>query len=139
MPQLLARLLNDTFVRYVAASGIALGVDASSFFALVAAGLPAGSAAAMGYLIGIVAHWLISSRAVFAHELAERGAARTRQKMLFVASALGGLAVTTLIVSLGARLGINLAITKGVAVVASFTLTWVLRRWIVFRADVLPQ
>ncbi|HEY8592188.1 MAG TPA: GtrA family protein [Sphingomicrobium sp.] len=129
------RLWNDTFLRYVAASGIALGVDASCFFSLVAAGAQPGVAAAVGYAIGIAAHWLISSRAVFAHELAERGPARTRQKMLFVISALGGLALTTGIVSAGDALGINLAVTKAVAVGASFTLTWLARRWIVFRSD----
>ena len=127
------RLWNDTFLRYFAASGIALGVDASCFFMLVALGTRPALGAAIAYCIGILAHWLISSRAVFAHELADEGPERTRQKMLFVGSALAGLALTTLIVSIGAALGFNLALTKGVAVAASFTLTWLARRWIVFR------
>jgi putative flippase GtrA len=133
------KLWNDTFLRYVAASGIALGADASCFFMLVALGLKPGSAAALAYCIGIAVHWVISSRAVFVHELAERGAERTRQKMLFIGSALAGLALTTMIVSVGAAFGINLAVTKGAAVAASFTLTWLMRRWIVFRADGLAN
>ena len=133
------RLWNDTFLRYVAASGMALGADASCFFLLVALGLRPGLAAALAYCVGIAVHWLISSRAVFAHELADRGAERTRQKMMFVGSALAGLALTTAIVSGGAAFGINLAVTKGIAVAASFTLTWLMRRWIVFRADGLAH
>lgn len=131
------RLWNDTFLRYFAASGIALGVDASCFFTLMALGAKPGMGAAAAYCVGIVAHWLISSRAVFAHELAERGPERTRQKMLFVVSALVGLAATTLIVSTGAAFGLNLAVTKGIAVAASFSLTWVARRWIVFRPSLV--
>ena len=131
------KLWNDTFLRYFAASGIALGVDATCFFALAAMGARPGAAAAIGYCIGIATHWLISSRAVFADELAERGRERTRQKMLFVVSALAGLAVTTLIVSAGAAFGVPLAVTKGIAVAVSFTLTWIARRWIVFRPPAL--
>lgn len=131
------RLWNDTFLRYFAASGIALGVDASCFFTLMALGVRPGIGAALAYCVGILAHWLISSRAVFAHDLAERGPERTRQKMLFVVSALAGLAVTTMIVSSGAAIGLNLAVTKGIAVAASFTITWLARRWIVFRPGIL--
>lgn len=127
------RLWNDTFLRYFAASGIALGADASCFFLLVGAGARPGLAAAIAYCLGILVHWLISSRAVFVRELAARGPERTRQKMLFVVSAVAGLVLTTLTVSAGAAFGINLALTKGVAVAGSFTLTWMARRWIVFR------
>ena len=131
------RLWNDTFLRYFAASGIALGADATCFFMLVALGARPGAAAAFAYCVGILVHWLFSSRAVFVHELAVRGPERTRQKMLFVVSALAGLALTTLVVSAGAAFGINLAVTKAVAVAGSFTLTWLARRWIVFRPDAI--
>ena len=137
MRALAGKLWHDTFVRYFAVSGMALAVDATSFFALVAVGAAAGPAAALAYGIGIVAHWLLSSRAVFAGDLAERGSARTRQKVLFVLSALAGLALTTGIVTIGAELGINLVLTKGVAVAASFTVNWLIRRWVVFRPQQL--
>jgi putative flippase GtrA len=137
MRSLLGRLLRDTFLRYFAASGIALAIDSSSFFALVAVDAPPGPAAAVAYAIGIVAHWLITSRAVFVADLAEPGPARTRQKLLFVVSALAGLALTTAIVSAGAAMGASLVLTKGIAVAVSFTITWLIRRSVVFRPQAI--
>jgi putative flippase GtrA len=133
MRSILVKLWSDTFLRYFAASGIALSVDTSSFFALVAGGASPAVAAAVAYCVGIVAHWLITSRAVFVDDLAERGPARTRQKLLFVLTALAGLALTTAIVSIGARLGIGLVLAKSAAVAVSFAVTWLMRRLIVFR------
>jgi hypothetical protein len=51
---------------------------------------------------------------------------------MFVLSALAGLAATTAIVSAGAYTGVNLVLTKGVAVAVSFTINWLLRRFFVF-------
>lgn len=133
MLELAKRLTQDTFLRYFGASAGALAVDAGSFFAMVAAGAPAGPAAAAAYSLGIVAHWLIASRAVFIGDVAARGPARTRQKVLFVLSAFAGLAITTGIVTAGAAAGLSLVLTKGVAVVFSFTVNWLIRRRLVFR------
>ena len=133
MRALVLRAWRTTFLRYFASSAAALAVDTGCFFAMIAAGLPAGPASALAYSIGIVAHWLIVSRAVFAVELAEQGPARTRQKMLFVLSALAGLGVTTLVVSAGVALGAGPGISKAVAVALSFTVNWLIRRWVVFR------
>lgn len=121
-----------TLVRYLAASVGALAVDMGSFLALLSLGMLAAPAAAMGYALGIVAHWLFSSRAVFADSVAERGPQRTRQKAMFVVSALLGLGLTTLIVGTGAALGLDPRLAKLVAIGASFTLTWLLRSKIIF-------
>lgn len=133
---LAAKLYRMTFARYFASSAAALAVDSTCFFALVALGVPAGLASATAYSIGILAHWLITSRAVFAAEVAERGLARTRQKFGFVLSALAGLAATTAIVSAGASMGANLVLTKATAVAVSFTINWLLRRFLVFPPQV---
>jgi putative flippase GtrA len=135
MRALTTKLWNATFMRYFASSGMALCVDTSCFFGLVAIGAPAGASSAAAYSLGIVAHWLITSRAVFQDEVAERGSARTRQKALFVLSAGVGLAITTAIVSTGAAMGASLVVTKGIAIALSFTATWLLRRRIVFRRE----
>lgn len=136
LTSLLDRLRDRIFVLYVLASVCALAVDVGSFLALMAAGLSATLASAVGYTLGIVAHWLLSSRTVFTGRVADRGSSdRTRQKALFVASALAGLALTTAIVG-GAELsGIDPRAAKLVAIVASFLLTWVLRSRIVFRHE----
>lgn len=130
-----AKLCRMTFARYFASSLAALAVDSTIFFVSVAMGAPAAPASAVAYAVGILAHWLITSRAVFVAEVAERGSARTRQKLMFVLTALAGLAVTTAIVSAGASMGANLVLTKGVAVALSFTVNWLLRRFLVFPAQ----
>lgn len=130
---LLQRLRRVTLLRYVIASVGALAVDYASFLALLAAHVSPAPASALGYSLGIVAHWLLSSRKVFADQLAPSGLARTRQKALFLASALVGLALTTLIVGTAARLGLDPRIAKLFAIVASFTATWLLRQRVVFR------
>lgn len=120
--------------RYLAASVVALGFDMGSFLVLLALGLLAAPAAALSYSLGIVVHWLISSRAVFTAGVAERGPARTRQKALFVASALVGLALTAGIVGLGSAVGIDPRLAKLAAVAVSFVATWLLRARVVFAA-----
>lgn len=118
--------------RYLAASVVALGFDMASFLVLLAIGMPAAHAAAVSYSLGILVHWYISSRAVFVAGVAQRGPARTRQKALFVASALVGLALTAGIVGLGSALGLDPRLAKIAAVGVSFVATWLLRARIVF-------
>lgn len=132
--QHLARLANLTLIRYLAASVGALAVDFGSFLAFLSLGIAAAPASAAAYALGIVAHWLLSSRAVFAASVAARGPERTRQKAMFAGSALVGLALTTGIVAAASSLAIDPRLAKLVAVGASFAATWVLREKIVFRA-----
>ena len=120
-------------VRYGLASVGALAIDVGSFLAALAAGAPAAAASALGYSIGIATHWLLSSRAVFADSVAERGPDRTRQKALFVGSALIGLALTTAIVGLADAGGLDPRVAKLAAIVVSFAATWMLRNRVVFR------
>ena len=132
MTALLSRLGDLRLVRYLLASVGALAVDMGCFLALLSAGAwPAGASAA-GYGLGIVAHWLLSSRAVFADTVAARGPGRTQQKILFVISALIGLGLTTLIVWVGARAGLDPRIAKVAAIGVSFSATWLLRSKVVF-------
>jgi len=131
---MLHRLSDLTILRYLLASVGALAVDMGSFLGLMALGLAATPASAAGYTLGILAHWLLSSRAVFTGRVAQSGIARTRQKVLFVVSALAGLALTTGIVAAAQALSIDPRAGKLVAIVLSFALTWWLRNVVVFRA-----
>lgn len=135
---MLRRAADIVFLRYLAASALALGVDMGTFLALLSLGAPAAAAAAVGYALGMVAHWLASSRAVFTAGVAEHGPERSRQKALFVGSALAGLAVTTTIVGGGTALGLDPRLAKLAAIGASFVLTWLLRERVVFRATSAP-
>jgi len=127
------KLADVRLVRYGLASVGALAADIAVFLALLALGAPAAAASAAGYSLGIAAHWLLSSRAVFADSVAARGSGRTRQKALFVGSAIVGLALTTAIVAVVDLTGGDPRLGKLVAVAVSFTATWLLRSKVVFR------
>ncbi len=127
------RLRDIRLLRYLLASVGALAVDVGCFLLLLAGNTPAVLASAFGYSAGILAHWMLSSRTVFTDGVAERGLPRTKQKALFVISALAGLAVTTAIVGIADHLTFDPRPAKLVAIGASFTLTWLLRSRIVFR------
>ena len=123
------------WLNYLLASALALGSDAGLFLLLLDAGLAPISASATGYCAGILVHWVISSRLVFADGAAARGTGeRHRQKLLFVGSAVVGLAVTTAIVGGGSALGFDPRLAKLAAIAVSFQTTYLLRRHIVFRA-----
>ena len=130
--RLASRLRNVTLLRYLIASALSLGIDLGSFLGLLALGAAAAPASAAGYALGILAHWLISSRKVFNDSVARRGPQRTRQKAMFVISALIGLAITTAIVAAGTLAGIDPRLAKLAAIAASFTATWLLRSRIIF-------
>jgi putative flippase GtrA len=127
------RAIDLVLLRYIAASAIALGVDMAAFLLLLEARIPAALASALGYSLGIAAHWLLSSRTVFTAGVAGHGSERTKQKALFVGSALCGLAITTAVVGLGDLAALDPRLAKLLAVAASFTVTWLLREKIVFR------
>lgn len=130
----LTKMRQVTVIRYGLVSVAALAVDMSSFLALLALGTFPATASALGYGLGIIAHWILSSRKVFSDSVAEGGIARTRQKAMFVVSALIGLALTTAIVGVITAFQGDPRLAKLVAIVVSFTVTWLLRKHLVFRA-----
>lgn len=130
----LNRLRDIRFIRYFLASVGALAVDFGSFLALLGTGMNAAWASALGYTLGILAHWLLSSRKVFHETVAHETMARNRQKALFVISALIGLALTTAIVAAGTSGGVDPRLAKLVAICVSFLVTYVLRSKVVFRS-----
>ena len=131
---LLTRLADIRALRYLLASVGALAVDIGVFLALLGTAMAPALASAIGYCAGILAHWLLSSRTVFHHTVAAGGMARTRQKALFVVSALAGLLLTTAIVAASGAAGIDPRVGKLIAIALSFALTWWLRAVVVFRA-----
>ena len=135
MREAVLRLSRITLLRYLAVSVAALAADMGSFLALLALGAAPMPASAAAYVLGIAVHWLLSSRAVFADSVATCGTERTRQKALFVVSALVGLGLTTLIVGLASAAHLDPRAGKIVAVGVSFVVTWLLRNRIVFAAQ----
>jgi putative flippase GtrA len=135
MKDIAHKLRDIRFIRYIGASVGALAVDVGSFLALLTLGMLAAPASAIGYSLGILAHWLLSSRTVFQETVADRGMERTKQKALFVISALVGLGLTTAIVGGADLAGLDPRIAKLAAIIVSFIATWLLRSKIVFRAS----
>lgn len=126
------RLRRILYLRYIGVSAISLGVDMLSFSLLLIAAIPPASASALGYSMGILVHWLLSSRKVFVDGVALSGRRRARQKAMFIASALLGLGVTVAIVWVGDNAGMAPLFAKAIAVGVSFQLTYMLRKSIVF-------
>ena len=121
-----------TYVRYIGASALALGGDMLLFLVLLESGMTAITASASGYMAGIIVHWLISSRIVFAGQASRLAVVRNRQKMLFVGSALLGLGITVAIVGIGDAMGMDARLAKLAAIVIAFQTTYLLRKKLVF-------
>jgi putative flippase GtrA len=121
-----------TYVRYIAASVIALAVDAGMFLLLLGADMPPAAASVIAYGVGTGAHWIFSSRSVFTGRIAYSREGRARQKALFLGSALAGLVITGGIVGIGDVLGLDPRIAKLIAIVVSFQTTYMLRKSVVF-------
>lgn len=120
-------------MRYSAASLSGTVVDIGSLVLLVSTGVPAGVGAAIGYIMGTLVHWIISSRIVFPDRLANPGLRRGGQQFLFVVSALLGLGLTTFVVSTATAQGAHLLAAKLGAMVVSFMTVWLVRLKVVFR------
>lgn len=134
MIKLANRLRGNVFLRYVAVSIGALATDMIVFLLLLETGMPGTAASAVGYSVGIFAHWILSSRKVFHDRVSEKGsAARTQQKAMFLASALIGLVLTIIVVGAGTALGMDPRVAKVVAIATSFLLTYLMRNVVIFR------
>lgn len=95
----------------------------------------AAVAAVIGYAVGTLVHWLISSRVVFPDRLAEAGLKRGGQQILFVGSALLGMGLTALVVGWGDAAGFDPRLAKLAAMGLSFLTVWLVRLTVVFRAN----
>ena len=134
MIKLANQLRGNVFLRYVAVSVCALATDMTVFLLLLGTGMPGTAASAVGYSVGIFAHWILSSRKVFHDRVSEKGtSARSQQKAMFLGSAILGLVLTIIVVGAGTALGIDPRIAKVAAIATAFVLTYLLRNVVIFR------
>ena len=134
MPREFVRaVLRWRLARYMVASACGTVVDLASFLVLFRIGIPAVAAAVTGYVLGMVLHWFVSSRFVFADRLSAPGWQRGSQQLLFATSALVGLLLTAGIVWAFEQAGSDPRLGKLVAMAASFVCVFLIRLLVVFR------
>lgn len=122
---LLARLM---FARYLLASICALGSDFATFLMLDHGGAAPMMAALGGYLVGLIVHWVISTRFVF--DLAD--GPTHAQRIGFVLSAGVGMGITMVLVGALSAVGILPAIAKLLSVPVSFLSVYAIRKYGIF-------
>lgn len=122
---LLERLM---FARYLIASVCALSSDLIVFLALDHGGATPMVAALGGYAVGLVVHWIISTRFVFHLD----GRPTHAQRIGFIASAAVGLGSTMVLVGALSAIGVIPAIAKLLSVPVSFLSVYAIRKYGIF-------
>lgn len=115
------------FLRYLLASICALSLDMALFLTLSGAGMPNALAACCGYGAGLLLHWIISTKFVFACNRPSAG-----HRIAFLTSALAGLLVTVAIIEMLTFVGVAPAIAKLLAIPISFGTVYAIRKYGVF-------
>jgi putative flippase GtrA len=124
-------LVKHKLIGYTGISIIALGFDLVIFSANVANGLNHTFAAALGYVCGLVVHFLLSRHLVFGSKA--RGKRIFVEALGYLLSGLAGLIITVGVVFLASDIiGLGSAISKAAAVLFSFVCVYLMRSRIVF-------
>ncbi len=126
----LARLMPELSY-YTIVSVVAHGVDLAVFNGLVIGGMRASLAGIVGYSVGLVVHYVLSSRYVFATQTSDKTSARRFGE--FAVSGCVGLAITWALIHLATDVAhLPAMVGKIAAVGTSFIVVFLLRRGIVF-------
>jgi putative flippase GtrA len=126
----LARLMPELSY-YTVVSALALGLDLVVFTALTRGGLRAALAGIIGYAVGLVLHYILSSRFVFDTTGSTKSGLRRFAE--FVVSGGVGILITWAIIAFSTEvLHVPALIGKILAVGTSFIVVFLLRRGIVF-------
>lgn len=135
LPPIVLRLLGlaNQLSRYTVISAMALGVDFAAYLALADAGYPAPIAGVIGYAIGMLLHFSLSTRYVFKKKACGKSDGRLFTE--FVISGAAGIFITALVISAATGIFHLSALTaKFCAVAISFLAVFLLRRGVVFAA-----
>jgi putative flippase GtrA len=117
--------------RYGLISVVALGADFMVFLGLTLAGMQPSLAGAVGYLAGLVLHYVLSVRFVF--DVARSAKSHARLFSEFVVSGAVGLCITAGTIAISTDIAhLPPVVGKAAAVVMSFAVVFILRRAIVF-------
>ena len=129
LPARVQRLMPELSL-YTIVSIVALGVDLVVFNGLLLAHVRASMAGVVGYLAGLVVHYVLSCRYVF---VTAAGKSDVRRFVEFAASGGVGLAITWLVIhGLTEIAHLPALVAKVAAVATSFVVVFLLRRGVVF-------
>ncbi|MGQ0671593.1 MAG: GtrA family protein [Hyphomicrobium sp.] len=140
LPPIALRLLGfvNQLSRYTVVSVIALALDFAVYLTLADAGYRAAIAGVIGYSIGMLLHFGLSTRFVFKRTNVQKSDARLFSE--FVVSGLAGLLITATVISLAHdTLGFTAFMAKVFAVAISFVAVFLLRRSVVFSGSRAPS
>jgi putative flippase GtrA len=128
----LTQLLTRKRVSYVAISVLALGCDVALYSWNVANGQNHTFAAALGYVAGLIVHFILSRRVVF--QSTADGQAGITEALGFILSGFVGLAITACAMFVSTEiLDLGTLVAKAVAVALSFVGVYLLRSRIIFK------
>ena len=125
---------------YLAVSAVALALDLGVYWLLLGLSLMPALAAVIGYSLGLVVHYLLASRLVFASRLLKRGlSAEAPTFAKYAATGIAGIALTAAIVAIGTDMLSWSAIgAKLVATACAFVAVFLMRRCLVFAMPARP-
>lgn len=116
---------------YSLASAAALSLDLGIYFSLAHSGYRPAIAGVIGYALGTVLHFVLSSRFVFDREGTKKSESRLFSE--FALASIAGLAVTAAVIAIATDIaGMSIFSAKLCAVALSFMVVYVLRRHVVF-------
>ncbi len=123
---LITRLRRGTFIPYTVVSVLALVVDSCTLLLLHHMGLMSWLASALAYMVGAALHWILSIRFVF-DPPRDRRDYLSKLTQYLIAGA-GGVVITAGTIHLmNVVMGLNLIISKGIAVILVFNLVYLAR------------
>ncbi|MCB1858669.1 MAG: GtrA family protein [Gammaproteobacteria bacterium] len=124
--------LNAEFARYFFASALAFLIDAGSLFLLTQyAGIHYLTSAALGFLLGLVAVYILSVRWVFTTRRLQNN---HHEMMLFAAIGIGGLGINELGMFLATEvLALYYMISKVLVAASVFAWNFTIRKLLLFR------
>lgn len=127
--------MKKEFFLYAAVSALALAVDVTVLYiAAVRIDIPDFLAAGIAYAAGLVVHYLLSVRYVFAYR--RLAAKRRAEAMVYAVTGGVGIALSAAIVHLGGLMGQTLVVSKLAAIGVSFLAVFLMRKLTLFSAPV---
>jgi putative flippase GtrA len=128
------KVIKGELTSYVVVSLVALLVDVSGLYLMTSAvHLQRPVAAVLAYLAGLVVHYLLAIAFVFGYR--RFGQHQGVEFAGYVVTGLIGVGTSYAVMLAGVELGAGLWESKTLAVVLSFGLTYIARRWWLFSHD----